>query len=92
MYARHPLKNTPHSLSQSMKLLLAYWYRKRFVQRKDTSELMRIIQDQEDLRALSIVAMLDVDVKTMRTLLEAEEFRFIELCHAYLHHESAHFS
>lgn len=72
------------SLTRATKSLLRFWYRKRFVRHQDTSMLMETISDYEDRRALSIVALLDVDKVTMTGLMDAEELQFVKMCHSYL--------
>lgn len=67
-----------------MKSLLRYWYQKRFVHRHQTSQLMETVTDQQDRRALGIVALLDVDTMTMTALMDAEELKYVQICHAYL--------
>ncbi len=76
--------NTGKSLTKAMKALLRHWYRKRFVLRLRTSELMETVSSHEDRRALGIVALMDVDALTMTALMDSEEFQFVQSCHAYL--------
>ncbi|GEM_PF-898013 len=72
------------TLTLSMKSLLRHWYRKRFVHRQHTIELMNATSGPMDTKALGIVALLDVDSVMMAGLMDAEEWQFVQTCHAYL--------
>lgn len=84
MHYSHQIKVTKHKLSRSMKMALKHWYQKRYVNGKDTSELMDTVHDNEARRALSIVALLDVGTMNLSGLMDVEEFQFIQTCHSYL--------
>lgn len=90
MSYHHSFAEPENLLTRSMKSLLRYWYRKRFVQRQQTCQLMETVSDQEDRRALGIVALLDVDALTMTGLMDAEELQYVQICHAYLDDVAKH--
>jgi hypothetical protein len=72
------------TLTLSMKSLLRHWYRKRFVNCQHTIELMKATSGPMDIKALGIVALLDVDSVMMAGLMDDEEWQFVQTCHAYL--------
>jgi hypothetical protein len=84
MSHKNSVQKQTRRLTRSMKSLLRHWYRKRFVLRQQTSALMEKATDQEDRRALGIVALLDVDSMAMTGLMDAEELQYVQICHAYL--------
>jgi len=84
MYSSNYQTHTVDSLTHAMKVRLKRWYQKRFVQKACTSELMETVQTSSDRKALGIVALMDVDAMTLTNLMDPEEFRFIQSCHAYL--------
>ena len=82
-------------LTRSMKKLLRYWYHRRFLLSQQTTQLMDLASDQENRRALGIVALLDVEAMTMTALLDVEamtmtalldveELQYVRICHTYL--------
>ncbi len=67
-----------------MKQLLRHWYWQRFVQNRETAELMAAACDRRDKHALSIVALLDVDPQLIGQVMDKRRLTFVQTCHAYL--------
>lgn len=63
---------------------LIKWAAKKFVERCSTMEMMASVDSQQDIEAIAIVALLEVDPAVRYAGMDDSEAAFIKSCHQHL--------
>jgi hypothetical protein len=66
---------------------LKKWATKKFIDKQTTMELMASVDNEQDLAAIAVVALLEVSTDNLYKGMKKTEADYIKSCHEYLRSE-----
>ena len=78
------LMPTQCDLSTDLCKRLDYWYDRRRNDKLGTIDLLNTVTNSEERKIISVVALMDIDVSLLNSIVNNEEWDFICACHGYL--------